>query len=146
MANSSSGVKGTVNLVLRGPDGKVKQHKTIRNKLMRHGLAHIVGRMIDPMQNGQAKLLVETGSAGSETYGSVNNASGSDYQHDVPPMMRFMGIGTGTRPNTGIAADPLASDKINFGVTEGIEYRLQNEITIGTKDPVTGNPLTGANI
>lgn len=151
MANSSSGVKGTVNLVLRGPDGKVKQHKTIRNKLMRQGLAHIVGRMIDPMQNGQAKLLSETGQAGAETYNDAVTSpleTANDYQHDIPRMMRFMGIGTGTRANTGIStSDPItAQEKIDFGITEGIEYRLQNEITVGTKDPISGDPLSGGNI
>ena len=145
MANSSSGVKGTVNLVLRGPDGKVKQHKTIRNKLMRQGLAHIVGRMIDPMQNGQAKLMSKTGQQGAETYNTAVTSPASDstdYQHDIPNMMRFMGIGTGTRSNVGAVDGADASQKIAFGVTEGIEYRLQNEITVGTKDPISGGTLT----
>lgn len=149
MANSSSGVKGTVNLVLRGPDGKVKQHKTIRNKLMRQGLAHIVGRMIDPMQNGQAKLMSKTGQQGAETYNTAVTSpadDSTDYQHDIPNMMRFMGIGTGTRSNVGAVDGADASQKIAFGVTEGIEYRLQNEITVGTKDPISGDPLSGGNI
>ena len=142
MMNSSSGVKGTVNLVLRGPNGKVKQHKTIRNKLMRQGLAHIVGRMIDPMQNGQAKVL-------DATFSAVNNPVSSDYQHDIPKMMRFMGLGTGTRANVGAIGAPATTDiptptqkltmtDIGNANPEGIEYRLQNEVTVGTKTPTGG--------
>ena len=142
MTNSSSGVKGTVNLVLRGPDGKVKQHKTIRNKLMRQGLAHIVGRMLDPMQNGQAKVL-------NTDFTAVTNPVSSDYQHDIPKMMRFMGLGIGTRANVGAIGTPavpatasptqkITMTDIGNANPEGIEYRLQQEVTVGTKTPTGG--------
>ena len=70
-------LQGTVNIVLRSEDGRVKHHKTIKNKLMNFGLAHIVGRMIDTNQDSQG-----------------TNASGIVH-HTTPKMMRFMGIGTG---------------------------------------------------
>jgi hypothetical protein len=75
-------VKGTVNIVLKGPDNKVKKHKTIRNMVTAQGLAHIVGRMMD---------------AGTE--------SGPDVHDNVlPNMMRFMAIGTGTTANPSAPA------------------------------------------
>ena len=47
-------LKGVVNLVLRDKDGKVKQHKTIRNKVTDYGIAHMIGRMIDDNQDKNA--------------------------------------------------------------------------------------------
>ena len=44
-------LKGVVNLVLRDKNGKVKQHKTVRNKVTRYGIAHIIGRMVDDSQD-----------------------------------------------------------------------------------------------
>jgi hypothetical protein len=63
-------LKGVVNLVLRDKDGKVKQHKTIRNKVTNHGLAHLIGRMIDDKQD----------KAGA---------------HEMPRMMSHMAVGIG---------------------------------------------------
>ena len=39
-------LKGVVNLVLRDKHGKVKQHKTIRNKVTDYGVAHMLQRMV----------------------------------------------------------------------------------------------------
>ena len=51
-------------------------------------------------------------------------------------MMRYMGIGTGPHPNIGIVAtgtDTAIKDgKLTTGATEGLEYRLQNEVTLKT--------------
>ena len=63
-------LKGVVNLVLRDKDGKVKQHKTIRNKVTRAGIAHIIGRMID---DGQDRSGL----------------------HQMPRMMSHMAVGIG---------------------------------------------------
>ncbi len=63
-------LKGVVNLVLRDKDGKVKQHKTIRNKVTRSGIAHIIGRMIDDGQDRAGK-------------------------HKMPRMMSHMAVGIG---------------------------------------------------
>ena len=82
--------RGTVNLVLRDELGKVKQHKTVRNKITDQGLAHIVGRMID---SGEDRVAY-TG---------------------FPDMMRYMGLGTGdTGTIDGIvsAQAPTANDVI----------------------------------
>jgi len=137
---SNSAVKGTVNLVLRGPQGKVKQHKTIRNKVMRTGLAHIVGRMIDPKQNGNAVRIsgsdvIGSGSGSLQAVGSSHtDAYGPLDQHDLPAMMRYMGIGTGPQPNIGITTTGsdavINTGKLTTDPTEGLEYRLQNEVTL----------------
>lgn len=133
MMIENTALQGTVNMVLRGPDGRVKGHKTIRNKVMNAGIAHIVGRMINPKQDG----------------------STTPSSNDFPFMMRYMGIGTGTQANLGapntIKATGLASldstllnqtdDKSLYekgydtesGGFPGTEYRLQAEITTGTK-------------
>ena len=63
-------LKGVVNLVLRDKDGRVKQHKTIRNKVTKDGIAHIIGRMIDDGQDRAGK-------------------------HKMPRMMSHMAIGIG---------------------------------------------------
>ena len=63
-------LKGVVNLVLRDKDGKVKQHKTIRNKVTRAGIAHIIGRMIDDGQDRNGL-------------------------HQMPRMMSHMAVGIG---------------------------------------------------
>lgn len=136
MLVNNAAIKGTVNMVLRGPDGRVKAHKTIRNKVMNAGIAHIVGRMINPEQDG---------------------ATG---KHDFPFMMRYMGIGTGTMKNLGSAAthtgDLAGTDNnrrhatrsntyvtgwdLESGGYNGTEYKLQNEITTGAR------PLNAADV
>ena len=138
------GIRGTVNFVVRGPDGRVKSHKTVRNKVMNFGIAHIVGRMIDTDQAGFCSV------------------SGKNF--DTPAMMKFMGIGEGTTANltaevdttsalgsgytggttTAGVADSRASAKGTLNTpfsgaaatdlklaNSGTEYRLERELTIG---------------
>lgn len=69
-------LKGVVNLVLRDKNGKVKQHKTVRNKVTRYGIAHIIGRMVDDSQD-------------------------KDGGHKMPRMMSHMGIGIGAAARGG---------------------------------------------
>ena len=69
-------LKGVVNLVLRDENGKVKQHKTIRNKVTRDGIAHIIGRMID---DGQDRAGL----------------------HKMPRMMSHMAVGIGAAARSG---------------------------------------------
>lgn len=126
MLKSSGYVKGTVNVVLRGKDNRVKQHKTIRNRVMNNGLAHIVGRMIDHKQNGGS----------FSTTGTAFALDGTTklQQHDMPRMMRYMGIGKGAELNTDTAGK------------KGIEFKLQNEVTTGsltTTSPQNFNRISG---
>ena len=78
-------LKGVVNLVLRDKDGKVKQHKTIRNKVTDYGIAHMIGRMIDDNQD----------KAGA---------------HIMPRMMSHMGIGVGAAGQNGTHTTTAARD------------------------------------
>lgn len=79
MQKDSAQIKGIVNLVLRDNAGRVKQHKTIRNMVTDYGLAHIVGRMIDPRQDITGK-------------------------HQIPRMMSHMAVGTGDYANATATA------------------------------------------
>jgi hypothetical protein len=93
-------VKGTVNIVLKGPDNKVKKHKTIRNMVTAQGLAHIVGRMMDP---------------GTEVNPIDEDTQLQIHPNVLPNMMRFMAIGTGTTvnpsaPAVGVAASTAYKD------------------------------------
>lgn len=111
--------RGTVNLVLRDELGKVKQHKTVRNKITDQGLAHIVGRMIDSGEDREA-------------------------YSGFPDMMRYMGLGTGdTDTIDGIisAAAPSASnDILERECTVGTTANAA--ATSGKDDPANpGTPL-----
>lgn len=75
MLKDDARIKGVVNLVLRDEHGRVKQHKTIRNAVTEYGIAHIIGRMIDPDQS------IDGDGTG---------------KHILPRMMSHMAIGSGT--------------------------------------------------
>lgn len=122
---------GTLNMVVRDENGKVKQHKTVRNKVMDQGLAHIVGRMID------------------DTHGMKFDAG--ERSHMLPKAMRFMGIGTGSTPNqTGASAGNewcLESEQtINqfamFGPKDGIKPVRATGTAVLTGGVVTGIRIT----
>jgi hypothetical protein len=85
MQKDSAQIKGIVNLVLRDKEGRVKQHKTIRNLVTDYGLAHIVGRLIDPHQDITGK-------------------------HKVPRMMSHMALGVGA----GVTASDTATATQTF--------------------------------
>lgn len=92
-------LKGVVNLVLRDENGKVKQHKTVRNKVTRDGIAHIIGRMID---DGQDR-------AG---------------QHKMPRMMSHMAVGIGAAAReardtyTAVDFDNLPQNSAALGISD----------------------------
>jgi len=95
--------RGTVNLVLRDGQGKVKQHKTVRNKITNQGLAHIVGRMID---SGEDRIAY-TG---------------------FPNMMQYMGLGTG---DTGTIVDGTGTFT-SAQEPDADDVILERECTVGT--------------
>ena len=79
MLKNDCRIKGVVNLVLRDERGRVKQHKTVRNKVTDYGIAHIIGRMMDSNQT-----IHGTGTG----------------THTIPRMISHMAIGVG---NSGTA-------------------------------------------
>ena len=102
-------LKGVVNLVLRDADGKVKQHKTIRNKVTRAGIAHIIGRMID---DGQDR-------------GGL---------HKMPRMMSHMAIGIGAAARN----DQNTYENTDFdALPNNIPGQLDTAFNVNTAPTVT---------
>jgi hypothetical protein len=68
-----TGIRGFVELVLRGPDGEIKQVETLENIIVAGGLAHIASRMTGIAQAVMGWLGVGTGSTGvgSEVVGNT---------------------------------------------------------------------------
>lgn len=98
MQKDSAQIKGIVNLVLRDKEGRVKQHKTIRNLVTDYGLAHIVGRMIDPHQD-------ITG------------------LHKIPRMMSHMALGVGA--GVGVSDTATATSTYHRMLEEEVGNRVQ---------------------
>jgi hypothetical protein len=53
-------VTGQVSFVLRGPDGKIKDEKTIKNLVVNTGLGYIVSRMTGVAQNVMSHMALGT--------------------------------------------------------------------------------------
>jgi hypothetical protein len=106
MQKDSAQIKGIVNLVLRDSAGRVKQHKTIRNMVTDYGLAHIVGRMIDPRQD-------ITG------------------DHQIPRMMSHMAVGTGDYAN-GTATATAAYHR-TLENEEGVRVQVKRDTSFNTE-------------
>jgi len=83
-------IKGIVTLILKDKDGKVKQHKTIRNAVTEYGLAHIIGRLIDTNQD-------------------------FNESHTIPRMISHMAIGTGTA-HAANTVDRMLEEEVGYRV------------------------------
>jgi len=106
MQKDSAQIKGIVNLVLRDKEGRVKQHKTIRNLVTDYGLAHIVGRMIDPRQDITGK-------------------------HQIPRMMSHMAIGTGDYANA--TATVTAAHHRTLEHEEGTRVQVKRDTSFSSE-------------
>ena len=106
MQKDSAQIKGIVNLVLRDKEGRVKQHKTIRNLVTDYGLAHIVGRMIDPRQDITGK-------------------------HQIPRMMSHMAIGTGDYTNA--TATVTAAHHRTLEHEEGTRVQVKRDTSFSSE-------------
>jgi hypothetical protein len=129
MFNDNSSVMGTLNIVLRGENGRVKKHKTVRNKVMNQGLAHIVGRMLDSTESSYG---YNTGDA-TQGQGYAGGTQGSKAEagriHLQPKMMRYMGLGLG---QAGLPQGQAATASGNkTGDEAGHEWCLEREVTNG---------------
>ena len=112
MQKDSAQIKGIVNLVLRDNAGRVKQHKTIRNMVTNYGLAHIVGRLIDPKQDIRGS-------------------------HVIPRMMSHMAIGSGqadaSRGGTvGAYTTTSATDRA-LEFEEGIRVQVKRDTSFNAE-------------
>ena len=122
MLKDDARIKGIVNLVLRDEHGRVKQHKTIRNKVTDYGLAHIVGRMIDPQQDIRGT-------------------------HVIPAMMSHMSIGTGTSParthDRMLQTEPTTVTRVQVMRDTSLD-REHGDFSVTFTHP-SSNPTAGAN-
>jgi hypothetical protein len=66
--------KGTLDIVVRGPDGKIKDEKKVNNLIVDTGLDYIASRMKDATATAMSHMAVGTGStaaaAGDTTLGT----------------------------------------------------------------------------
>jgi len=130
-------LKGVVNLVLRDKDGKVKQHKTIRNKVTKDGIAHIIGRMIDDGQDRAGKhKMPRMMSHMAIGIGAAARSDKDRYNHtDFDNLPKVLGIndGSGTQANLKIArkqaAIPKAYDRM-LQDERGFRVQLMKDTTL----------------
>ena len=127
-------LKGVVNLVLRDENGKVKQHKTIRNKVTRDGIAHIIGRMIDDGQDRaglhkmprmMSHMAIGIGAAarsGRDSYTAVD----FDNLDQTSAQLGVSDTVAGGAPSNGTTAD-LATARKQAAVPKSYDRRLQDE-------------------
>lgn len=104
------GVKGIINIVVKDANGKVKEKRTIRNKIVNAGLAAIAGLLLsDVSVDDFDYIAVGTGTdaaaAGDTTLGTEITDSGLE-----------RAAGTGTRETTTVANDTAQLTK-TFTVT-----------------------------
>jgi hypothetical protein len=104
------GVKGIINIVVKDANGKVKEKRTIRNKIVNAGLAAIAGLLLsDVSVDDFDYIAVGTGTdaaaAGDTTLGTEITDSGLE-----------RAAGTGTRETTTVTNDTAQLTK-TFTVT-----------------------------
>jgi hypothetical protein len=108
-------MRGEVGIVLRGPDGVVKDSRTIRNLVVNVGLAHIISRMVGTTQGVMSHMAVGSGStaaaAGDTALGSQigsrialdsTTISGSDNEKVIYVATFGAGVSTGAVTEAGI--------------------------------------------
>jgi hypothetical protein len=130
-------LKGVVNLVLRDKDGKVKQHKTIRNKVTKDGIAHIIGRMIDDGQDRAGKhKMPRMMSHMAIGIGAAARSNKDRYNHtDFDNLPKVLGINDsgGTQANLKVArkqaAIPKAYDRM-LQDERGFRVQLMKDTTL----------------
>jgi len=132
-------LKGVVNLVLRDKDGKVKQHKTIRNKVTKDGIAHIIGRMIDDGQDRAGKhKMPRMMSHMAIGIGAAARSDKDRYTHtDFDNLPKVLGISDsgGTQANLKVArkqaAIPKAYDRM-LQDERGFRVQLMKDTTLAS--------------
>jgi hypothetical protein len=135
-------LKGVVNLVLRDADGKVKQHKTIRNKVTRAGIAHIIGRMIDDGQDRgglhkmprmMSHMAIGIGAAARNDQNTYEALDFDSLPNNIPGVTDT-GFNVGTAPTVSSrkrAAIPASYDKM-LQDERGFRVQLMKDTTLAT--------------
>lgn len=117
-------VKGTVNLVLMGPDGKVKEDVTYDNLVVDLGLAYIASRMKDATATAMSHMAVGT-----------TNTAAADAQTTLVAHNARVALASTTISTTNVANDGLtyvATFPAGTGTATLVEAGIFNDPTTGT--------------
>ena len=134
---------GTLDIVLRDKDGKVKDQRTVKNLVVDTGLAYIADRMADAAESAMSHMAVGTGStaaaAGDTTLGTeagrVALTSTTQTNEDVVYVATFSaGTGTGALTEAGIlnaaSGGTLLCRTVFSAVNKGASDSLQITWTV----------------
>ena len=134
---------GTLEIVLRDKDGKVKDQRTVKNLVVDTGLAYIADRMADAAESAMSHMAVGTGStaaaAGDTTLGTeagrTSLTSTTQTNEDVVYIATFSaGTGTGALTEAGLfnaaSAGTMLCRTIFSTVNKGASDSLQITWTV----------------
>ena len=93
MTNDGIKVRGDLNIVLRGPDGKIKDERNVQNLVVTDGLNLICSRLKDATDSAPSHMGIGTGTTaaaagdtalGTEASGGsyARQSVGTDTEHD----------------------------------------------------------------
>lgn len=143
MLKETPKASGTLDIVLRDKDGKVKDQRTVKNLVVDTGLAYIADRMADAAESAMSHMAVGTGStaaaAGDTTLGTESGrvalTSTTQTNEDVVYVATFSaGTGTGALTEAGIlnaaSAGTLLCRTVFSTVNKGASDSLQVTWTV----------------
>lgn len=126
MLQSKMGIRGQVNLVLRGPDGAIKDQRVTDNQIQQAGDKHVADQMSDQGDAAMSHMAIGTGSgqATSDTtlatesdrnaLDSTTQGTGGDDNDVVYVGAWAAGDGTGAITEAGIFNDASAGDMLCY--------------------------------
>lgn len=143
MLKETPKASGTLEIVLRDKDGKVKDQRTVKNLVVDTGLAYIADRMADAAESAMSHMAVGTGStaaaAGDTALGTeagrVSLTSTTQTNEDVVYVATFgAGTGTGALTEAGLfnaaSAGTMLCRTVFSTVNKGASDSLQISWTV----------------
>ena len=143
MLKETPKASGTLEIVLRDKDGKVKDQRTVKNLVVDTGLAYIADRMADAAETAMSHMAVGTGStaaaAGDTTLGTeagrTSLTSTTQTNEDVVYIATFSaGTGTGALTEAGLfnaaSAGTMLCRTVFSTVNKGASDSLQITWTV----------------
>lgn len=143
MLKETPKASGTLEIVLRDKDGKVKDQRTVKNLVVDTGLAYIADRMADAAESAMSHMAVGTGStaaaAGDTTLGTeagrTSLTSTTQTNEDVVYIATFSaGTGTGALTEAGLfnaaSAGTMLCRTVFSTVNKGASDSLQITWTV----------------
>jgi uncharacterized protein YidB (DUF937 family) len=118
-------ITGLLNIVLRGPDGRIKTQETVKNLVVTAGRNHIADQLSDAGQAAMSHMAIGTGTTAADTTNtaleteldrnaltSITQGTGSD-AHKVTYVADWAaGDGTGAITEAGIFNSASAGDML----------------------------------